>query len=663
MRGADRRLGLAALIFALYLGALFTGIASKGTQTVVKKAPAESPALADLTYFNATELFEGIWPLVSQDNIGNYTEQLSETYPNRTWSSGPSQALSDAWTWAENILTANTGGALSFTQETEYQSLVAVKNGTAPSPRPAIVLTGVIDSGKSPGANDDAISTAVILELARILQPYSFAYDVYYVLLNGVHISQSTDYGGQALVQWLVDEGVQTFTTISFDRLLFNRVGYMYGFSIGVRSYSATGNYHDAQWIPDLMTQISHTYGHGYIVQVIDLTDAQRSCAYEMWQVGRPAVFVSQGYWRDPQSDTKYDTLSNPDYFLPKVTEVVATTAAVVAYMGVLGTGEVPQRYLTGHLNATEQTAMRLTVSLKGYLNATVTWDGPTTIQASIVDSATDEVVYQRTESNGAMNLKYLAQSLGEYRLNVTNIGANPTNFTLSVTAHQDMDGDTIPDDEEVVIGTSPYLRDTDQDGLTDNFELSWGTNPLSNDTDGDGASDFYEYTVGSNPLVTDTDGDNITDGVEETLGTNLTCSDTDHDGLSDYMEVYILHTNPLSADTDGDGLEDGFEYEMGLNPRSPDSDNDSLSDMFEILNGLNPLSNDTDGDGWSDAYEVQYCMSPTSADTDGDGIPDGIDWDPREPWITVVSPVALLSIIMLLVIYAFLKGKAYTRK
>ena len=117
-----------------------------------------------------------------------------------------------------------------------------------------------------------------------------------------------------------------------------------------------------------------------------------------------------------------------------------------------------------------------------------------------------------------------------------------------------------------------------------------------------------------------------------------------------------------MSSDTDSDGLEDGFEVSVGLNPLSPDSDGDSLSDLFEILNFLNPLSRDTDGDGWSDAYEVEYCLSPTSADTDGDGLPDGIDWDPQEHWVSTVVPLTLLSIVLLVVVFSFLKYKVYTR-
>jgi len=55
--------------------------------------------------------------------------------------------------------------------------------------------------------------------------------------------------------------------------------------------------------------------------------------------------------------------------------------------------------------------------------------------------------------------------------------------------------------------------------------------------------------------------------------------------------------------------------------------------------------------------------MLPNNPDTDGDGIPDGIDWNPREHWITVVSPVVLLTTVSLLVIFSYLKYKQYGKE
>ena len=86
------------------------------------------------------------------------------------------------------------------------------------------------------------------------------------------------------------------------------------------------------------------------------------------------------------------------------------------------------------------------------------------------------------------------------------------------------------------------------------------------------------------------------------------------------------------------------------------------IGDLFEVLNDLDPLSPDTDNDGWGDAYEVEYCLSPNNPDTDFDGIPDGIDWDPKEHWISIIAPVSILGIALLTLIFGVLKHRIYFR-
>ena len=63
-----------------------------------------------------------------------------------------------------------------------------------------------------------------------------------------------------------------------------------------------------------------------------------------------------------------------------------------------------------------------------------------------------------------------------------------------------DTDGDTIPDDVEVAIGTDPDNPDTDGDSLKDWEELNF-TSPLFADSDGDGWDDYAEaITYGTDP-------------------------------------------------------------------------------------------------------------------------------------------------------------------
>lgn len=109
-----------------------------------------------------------------------------------------------------------------------------------------------------------------------------------------------------------------------------------------------------------------------------------------------------------------------------------------------------------------------------------------------------------------------------------------------------DSDGDGVFDDDEIALGTNPYVErtngfcldsfmaspafasrckemaethscdptlDTDGDGLNECEENLLGTDPYDFDTDGDGIPDFYEWIYGYNPLVPDTDLDLNGDG------------------------------------------------------------------------------------------------------------------------------------------------------
>ncbi|MHA2425065.1 MAG: M28 family peptidase, partial [Candidatus Thorarchaeota archaeon] len=616
MRGTWSRVFSVVVMLSLLLGPMLVTTTGNMSQNAV--GPVDIAVPSDVTYFNATALFEEIFDETSQYNIGNLTKDLTENYPSRIWDEvGPSQNLQDAWVWADEVLQNHTNNVLSFDQVTDYQHLLAIKSGTGPAPRPAIVISGVLDSENSPGTNDAGAGAVAVLEIARILQNYTLSCDVYYVLINGMHYDEDYDLGSRAFVEWLEENNVQTLTGMALDRILFHRAGYLYGFKISIRSDSADDIYHDEDWIPQFLSQASSDFGHNYIQHVPDLGIAQRSLAYEMWQVGRPAMHIAQGYQYDPLSSTVSDTWDNPDFSFVKAADLAASIASVCAYIGYLGTGVAAERSRSSSLVQDDSELMRTIVSMKGFLNATVTWDGNSTIEATILKIGTGEVLYNRTEDDNLIVMKYLISDYGGFAINVTNLGVLLTNYTLTITSHEDVDGDTLTDLEELDYGTSPYLRDTDLDALDDDFEIALGTDPTSDDSDGDGASDYDEFIWGSSLLSNDTDGDLIGDGLEATLGTDPTSEDTDRDGLGDYLEVYIIGTNPLSADSDLDGLEDGFEYETGLNPLSPDTDGDSLSDLFEVLNQLSPFTADTDGDGWSDAYEVEFCMLPTNIDTD----------------------------------------------
>jgi MYXO-CTERM domain-containing protein len=162
------------------------------------------------------------------------------------------------------------------------------------------------------------------------------------------------------------------------------------------------------------------------------------------------------------------------------------------------------------------------------------------------------------------------------------------------ITDLTDSDGDGIPDEIEVLLGTDPHNPDTDGDGLWDGFEVGddW-ENPV--DSDGDGTIDA---------LDPDDDGDGIPTRIE--VGPTSTPRDTDGDGTPDYLDL----------DSDGDGWPDAVEGDV-------DTDRDGVPDYRDL---------DSDGDGVLDADELD-------ADTDGDGAPNRIDPDDDgDGWATAVE-------------------------
>ncbi len=104
-----------------------------------------------------------------------------------------------------------------------------------------------------------------------------------------------------------------------------------------------------------------------------------------------------------------------------------------------------------------------------------------------------------------------------------------------------DMDGDSIPDREEVRIGVDGYITD-----------------PNRVDSDGDSISDFDEIFGNIAPNFYLSDPSKI---------------DGDFDLLTDYEEIYgtgvgNYYSNPLLWDTDGDGYDDYYEACKNTDPR-----------------------------------------------------------------------------------------------
>jgi len=232
-----------------------------------------------------------------------------------------------------------------------------------------------------------------------------------------------------------------------------------------------------------------------------------------------------------------------------------------------------------------------------------------------------------------------------------------------------DRDGDGIPDETEVVLGTDPDDPDTDGDGIDDGAEIAAGdpndydggidTNPLDADTDDDGISDGDERDgtgpltgIGpTDPLKCDSDDDKLCDGLEVGVSEPLPSGTSDHgipfEGTDESQWQPDLDpdttTNPLDDDTDDDGLIDGNEDDNGngrhdgtvgitgtsgqgeTDPLNPDSDGDGLLDGME--SGLiTPEGNDTDPSVFIPDADPLTTTDPMDSDTDDGSVSDGIE-------------------------------------
>ena len=243
-----------------------------------------------------------------------------------------------------------------------------------------------------------------------------------------------------------------------------------------------------------------------------------------------------------------------------------------------------------------------------------------------------------------------------------------PNHTCGCVTNCDDTDGDGIPDDTEVDIGTKPDDADSDDDGVQDGAEPDpagdsdgdGSIDALDPDSDNDGLFDGTETGAACNgmgtapgsthciadgdagatktdPLDADTDDGGVTDGSE----------DIDHDGVKGATE-----TDPTTGngdddddndDDDDDGLTNGEEEAIGSKPDDADSDDDGVIDGDEanpsdnsdddgLINVLDP---DSDNDGLYDGTELGYDCDDAATDaTANHCVPDG------DMGATVTSPI-----------------------
>ncbi|MCB0156586.1 MAG: hypothetical protein KDD83_00520, partial [Caldilineaceae bacterium] len=113
-----------------------------------------------------------------------------------------------------------------------------------------------------------------------------------------------------------------------------------------------------------------------------------------------------------------------------------------------------------------------------------------------------------------------------------------------------DLDGDTLTNLSECLLGTLPSAADSDRDGADDNLEVvgflyagrMWYSDPLRTDSNNDGLADGKEWHMDAdgNGLPDDTDGDGTPD---------LWDDDNDGDGVQDSLDLSpYMSTGPGSS-------------------------------------------------------------------------------------------------------------------
>jgi hypothetical protein len=616
--------------------------------------------------FSPEASWDSLFATISVLNIQTVVRILSDDYPRRIWYPAertPSDPLAGAWDYANDTLRAYTSNDLSFHEYSNQRSLVAIKEGTG-NGRAPILFVGTIASRNAPGANYFGGSVAAVLEAARILNPLSLTCDVYFVLVNtltvGYYGSQSI---GSAAVSILLDDleaqNIIPAALFWFSVMLYENTE-DFGAAVLYCVGDLDGTYDNQDLIRDLGQWSSQASGQARILALGQAIDVwEMGGAYEAYLRGIPGISFSQPYG-DPWTASGDDTWDVSDWEYDKIREAVGVASCVTAYLGQVGKGEAPSFSGSGTLSPGENMSWFVPLTGNSLVNVTIDWNTNTTLRAEIF-TPQGTSVYSRTENDSLIQLSYMVEDPGYHMIFVLNLGNVTISGTITYSHWQDYDQDTLDDWEEFVYGTDSLSADTDRDLLEDPDEITLGTDPNLADTDGDGAWDGIEVLEGSNPLIEDTDNDSLSDGFEISLGMDPTSTDSDDDGISDFDEL-ALGLNPLSNDTDQDGLLDVYEIALGTDATSADTDGDGLNDLFEVLNGLNALNADTDGDGLDDLFEVENGLLPFDVDSDSDGIPDGIDFAPRDHWMNSIPVFGLGGFGFILIIWLFVKRRAYYR-
>lgn len=158
-------------------------------------------------------------------------------------------------------------------------------------------------------------------------------------------------------------------------------------------------------------------------------------------------------------------------------------------------------------------------------------------------------------------------------------------------------------------------MLDSDGDGLPDDVEIRLGSDPTKADSDGNGVSDFIEYQLYGSPCGQISNGHCVMAGARafhsadpnqggcstapilSSGSAGITFADSDKDGLNDCEEMVLGNGGGLNNfDTNSDLIPDGLEYRSGIafragtNTANNNPTMDGMNNFNKIKFGL-PIS------------------------------------------------------------------------
>ncbi len=249
----------------------------------------------------------------------------------RAWASGSAMVAK-----TENFATS-WQSQIQNIPEGSLNNVVATKSGLSYPDQYYIICAHYDDmpSGPiAPGADDNASGTAAVIEAARVLAPYNFAYSIRFLLVSGEEqgLIGSASYAANAAAAGEQIRGVINLDMIGYDG---NNDG---------RMEIHAGNMSSSQEIGQLIRGNITTWNLGLVSDYLTSGSTTASDHASFWNAGYPAVLLIEDFQDfTPYYHTTSDRLSTlrSSYFLENARLAIGSLA-MLAQIDSVQTGITP---------------------------------------------------------------------------------------------------------------------------------------------------------------------------------------------------------------------------------------------------------------------------------------------------------------------------------